>query len=484
MFTTTLIHSDTNSTHPARISAQPDTAATLTVVAAAAGRIRLRFTESQFGQVRARMIQDTVGNITGVRDVQIYTKTKSLVIWYSSACCTTAAILSAIEDHEGISVTSAPFPVPQSADDSEPGALQHLIDWTARVFAGHRDDPTPAASGALSSSAAQRDAADSADALQPPWRNVKLQRAACSATLLTASALSTWFLPLKPVALGLKVLALAVGASTFVPPTVKDLSQGRVGVDTLTVTAALGAVGLGDIGGVAKLGCLLSINEGLDEYSAARQRRTLHALLSLAPDHATVERDGIQTVVAAADLRVGDQMIVQPGQRLATDGIIRAGRSALDLSAITGEAAPVVAVPGDQVRAGSANGHAALQVEVTATASTSSLARIVHVLDAEQAVEAAGKQHADRAARPLIASPVVAAALVAATGSLYGSPAVWIRRALMLLATGAPYAQDAAGLLSRLTTDKIHTLAASRPLIIDATEQEPHTTQPRPAVVA
>lgn len=477
MFTTTLTQPDTSST-------QPDTAATLTVVAAAAGRIRLRFNGSRFDRARARRIQDTVGNVTGVRAVQIYTKTASLVIWYSSACCTTAAILSAIEHHEQISVTSAPARVPQSADGNEPGVLQHITSWTARALAGHRDDPTPAAPAALLSSAAQRDAEDSTRWAQPPWKNVKLQRAACSATLLTASALSTWIIPLKPVTLGLKVLALAVGASTFVPPTLKDLSQGRVGVDTLTVTAALGAVGLGDIGGVAKLGCLLSMNEGLDEYSAARERRSLHALLSLAPDHATVERGGTQTEVAAGDLRVGDQMIVQPGQRLATDGIIRAGRSALDLSAITGHPAPVVAVPGDHVRAGSTNGHAALQVEVTATASSNSLARIAHILDAEQTLETVGKQHAERAARPLIAGLVVAAALVAITGSLYGSPAVWIRRALMLLATGAPYAQDAAGLLSRITADKIHTLAALQPMIIDATEQEPRTAQPLPVAVA
>lgn len=484
MFTTTVSHPDSTITHPDTTSTHPDSAVSLTVVAAAAGRIRLRLNGSRLDQARARRIQDTVGNLTGVRDVQIYTKTASFVIWYSSACCTTAAILSAIEDHEHILITSAPSRVPQSADDSEPGAFEHLISWTVRALAGHRADPTLAAPTALSSSVTQRDADDSTDGPQPLWKNVKVQRAACSATLLTASALSTWIIPLKPVMLGLKVLALALGASTFVSPTLKGLSQGRVGVDTLTVTAALGAVGLGDIGGVAKVACLLSMNEGLDECSAARERRSLHALLSLAPDHATVERDGTQTVVAAADLRVGEQMIVQPGQRLATDGIIRAGRSALNLSAITGESAPVVAVPGDHVRAGSTNGHAALRVEVTATASTNSLARIVHVLEAEQTLEAAGKQHADRAARPLIAGLVVAAALVAVSGTLYGSPAVWIRRALMLLATGAPYAQDAAGLLSRLTVDKIPTLAASLPMIIDATEQEPYIKQPLPAIVA
>lgn len=232
MFTTTVSHPDTTSTHPdptsthlpttsthsVSTSTHPDSAVSLTIVAAAAGRIRLRFSGSRLDQARARRVQDIVGRLTGVRDVQMYPKTASMVIWYSSACCTSAAILSAIEDQEHLSIMSAPSRVRQSADDSEPGALQHLIGWTARVLAGHRDDSSPAAPTALSSIAAQRDAEDSTGGPQPLWKNVKLQRAACSATLLTASALSTWIIPLKPVTLGLKVLALALGASTFVPP--------------------------------------------------------------------------------------------------------------------------------------------------------------------------------------------------------------------------------------------------------------------------
>ncbi|MCY0611337.1 cadmium-transporting ATPase, partial [Klebsiella pneumoniae] len=82
-------------------------------------------------------------------------------------------------------------------------------------------------------------------------------------------------------------------------------------------------------------------------------------------------------------------------ERLATDGIIRAGRTALDVSAITGESVPVEVGPGDEVFAGSINGLGVLQVGVTATAANNSLARIVHIVEAEQVRKGASQRLAD-----------------------------------------------------------------------------------------
>lgn len=77
--------------------------------------------------------------------------------------------------------------------------------------------------------------------------------------------------------------------------------------------AAIGAVILGEVGEAAMLAFLFSISEGLEEYALARTRRGLRALLSLAPEEATVLRDGTETTITATELQVGDTMLVRPG---------------------------------------------------------------------------------------------------------------------------------------------------------------------------
>ncbi len=324
---------------------------------------------------------------------------------------------------------------------------------------------------------------------------MKVRRAALSGALLTASAISAWVTPLGPIALGLKVTALAVGASTFVPSSLKRLAQGRIGVGSLMTIAAAGAVGLGQVGEAAALAFLFSISEGLEEYAVARTRRGLRALLSLVPEQATVVRSGTETIVAAGELRVGDLMIVKPGERLATDGIIIAGRTVLDTSAITGESVPVEAGRGDEVYAGSINGTGVLQVQVTATAENNSLARIVHIVEAEQARKGASQRLADRIARPLVPSIMIGGALIAGVGSILGSPAVWIERALVVLVAASPCALaiavpvtvvaaigaaakigvlikggsalEALGTIGGIALDKTGTLTANRPTVIE-----------------
>ena len=241
-------------------------------------------------------------------------------------------------------------------------------------------------------------------------------------------------------ALGLNVAALVVGASTFVPETVSRLRHATIGVGTLMTVAAVGAVILGEFAEAATLAFLYSLSEGLEEYSLAKTRGGLRALLSLVPDAATVRRDGVEQVIDPADLVVGDAMLVKPGERLATDGTIRAGRTALDVAAITGESIPVDAGPGTQVYAGSINGTGALEVEVTTTSEHNSLARIVHLVEAEQSRKGTTQRLADRVAKPLVPAIMIVATLIAVIGSIAGDPGLWIERALVVLVAASPCA--------------------------------------------
>ncbi len=272
------------------------------------------------------------------------------------------------------------------------------------------------------------------------WQVSEIRFAAVAGVLLAAGYGSGWAGAPEAVVLVLKAAALAVGAWAFVPGTLRSLAKGGIGVGTLMTVAAIGAVLLGEVGEAAMLAFLYSISEGLEEYSVARTRRGLRALLDLVPAQAKVIRDGTEHSVAPEELRIGDTMVVRPGERIATDGEITSGRTALDTSVITGESVPVEAGPGDEVFAGSINGTGVLEIAVTTTAADNSLARIVKIVEAEQARKGADQRLADRIAKPLVPGVMIAAVLIAAIGSLLGDPLTWIERALVVLVAASPCA--------------------------------------------
>lgn len=273
------------------------------------------------------------------------------------------------------------------------------------------------------------------------WQVRELQLAALAAVLLAVA----WLVDLTAggphlLILCLELLAAAIAAWTFIPGALRNLRHGRMGVGTLMTIAAIGAVALGQVTETALLGILFSIAEGLEHYAITRTRRSLRALLGLVPPTASVIRNGQEIVVGPGDLVVGDLLVLRPGERAATDGVIRTGQTSLDTSAITGESAPREAGPGAELFAGTINGGGAIEVEVTAPASDSSLARIVHIVEQAQERKGAGQRLADRVARPLVPAIMILAALIAAVGSLLGDPAVWIERALVVLVAASPCA--------------------------------------------
>ncbi|MDP8017653.1 heavy metal translocating P-type ATPase [Prescottella equi] len=327
------------------------------------------------------------------------------------------------------------------------------------------------------------------------WQVTEIRAAAVAGVLLIAGLIVGWTGGPHPIELALYVLALVVAGYTFVLSTLKRLARGKIGVGTLMTIAAVGAVLLGEVEEAAMLAFLFAISEGLEEYSVTRTRRGLRALLSLVPATATVARGGREEVVEPGELRLGEIMIVKPGERIATDGIIRSGRTALDVSAITGESVPAEAGPGDEVFAGSINGTGALDVEVTASAQDNSLAKIVRIVEAEQSRKGEAQRLADKIAKPLVPAILVAAAAIAAVGSLLGDPRVWIERALVVLVAASPCALaiavpvtvfaavgaasklgvlvkggaalEALGRIRGIALDKTGTLTRNRPTVID-----------------
>ena len=215
-------------------------------------------------------------------------------------------------------------------------------------------------------------------------------------------------------------------------------------INVLMLIAVAGAAVLGDWIEAASVVWLFGIAQWLETRSMERARRAIRSLVAMSPSVAFVRRDGIEREIAAADVLVGDVVIIRPGERIAVDGMVIAGESAVNQAPVTGESWPADKRPGFEVFAGSINGASALEIEATRLASDSTLARIIHLVEHAQTQRAPVQTFVDRFARYYTPAVVVLAVLIATVPALVtGSMAVfslWSYRALALLVVACPCA--------------------------------------------
>ena len=275
---------------------------------------------------------------------------------------------------------------------------------------------------------------------RPWWKDPELLLPIFSGVALITGLALDWS-DLETPATVLYWVGLLLGAYTFAPGAIRNLvTKRKLGIGLLMTISAVGAVILGFVGEAAALAFLYSIAEALEDKAMDRAQGGLRALLKLVPQTATVLRDGTAAEVAAKDLEVGELMLVRPGERIATDGIIRSGRSSLDTSAITGESIPEEVAPGDEVPAGAINSAGVLEVETTAAGTDNSLTTLVDLVEQAQAEKGDRARIADRIAQPLVPGVMILAVLVGVIGSLLGDPETWITRALVVLVAASPCA--------------------------------------------
>jgi Cd2+/Zn2+-exporting ATPase len=242
------------------------------------------------------------------------------------------------------------------------------------------------------------------------WERWSLAGAAVLCWLFLAAALLVeHFTPAPPsVPIALFVLAYIAGGSFATNTALRDLFLERtVSVDFLMITAAVGAAIVGHWEEGAILLGLFSTSNALEHHALGRTQRAVRALMELSPDVATVLRDGQEQVVPVEELRLGDVVLVRPGERVSVDGCVLAGETAIDQSAITGESIPVAKRPGDTCFAGTINSYGAIQVRVDRLHQESTLARIVQFVEQAQAEKSATQrsQTASRAGTPSASSP-------------------------------------------------------------------------------
>jgi len=192
-------------------------------------------------------------------------------------------------------------------------------------------------------------------------------------------------------------------------------------IGLLMSIAVLGAIAASLVFGeslyfeAATLAVLFGIAELLEEYAMDRARASLRELMDLAPEEATVRREGEEVTVPADEVRTGETVVVRPGEKIPVDGEVRAGESAVNQAPITGESVPVDKTAGDSVFAGTITESGYLEIEATSDGTDTTLSRIVELVESAEAKRTEREQFVDRFAgyyTPVVVAFAVAIALL------------------------------------------------------------------------
>lgn len=246
----------------------------------------------------------------------------------------------------------------------------------------------------------------------------------------------------EPLIIGLYLLATLTGGWRTGKLGLRNLTRLQFDMNTLMTVAVIGAISIGFWEEAAVVAFLFGISETLEEYSIEKARQSLRSLFDLAPREARIIRDGQEQTLPVDDIRVGDLMLVRPGEKIAMDGIIEQSSSSINEAAVTGESIPVEKEGGDKVFAGSINGEGALRIKVTKLARDTTLAKIIELVEEAQEQRAPSQAFVDRFARYYTPAVMVAATLIAVVPPLVfeGDWQEWIYRGLALLIIACPCA--------------------------------------------
>ncbi len=254
-----------------------------------------------------------------------------------------------------------------------------------------------------------------------PWSLPEVRWAAGALVLFVLGGIAHLAGAPAPVYWALYLACYAVGGWEPAWAGVQALREKTLDVDLLMVVAAVGAAAIGQVFDGALLVVIFATSGALEAFATRRTEDAVRGLTDLAPEQATLlAGDGSERPVAAADLEVGDRVLVRPGERVPADGRVVDGASEVDQASITGEPLPVDKTSGDEVFAGTANGTGVLAVEVDRPARDSVVARIAALVEEASATKARTQLFIEKVEQRYSVGVVLATLLIFAIPLLAG----------------------------------------------------------------
>ena len=235
--------------------------------------------------------------------------------------------------------------------------------------------------------------------------------------------------------------------------TLKEAAEGLVhgealSEDFLMSVATLGALGIGFMPGAETqfpeavfVMLFFQVGELFEEMAEGRSRKSISHLMDIRPDTAHVERDGKLETVKPEEVKVGEIILVQPGEKVPMDGVVLEGHSSLDTVALTGESVPRSIHEGEEILSGCVNLSGVVRVKTTKAFGESTAAKILDLVENAASAKSRSESFITRFAR--VYTPIVVALavlIVIIPGLITGEWATWIYRGLMFLVVSCPCA--------------------------------------------
>ena len=267
------------------------------------------------------------------------------------------------------------------------------------------------------------------------WKNTQLMLLTiCGVFTLFAFLLERFGIP-HEFAKYVYAIAILIGGYYPVRMGILALKTLTLNIRLLMVCGAAGAVYLGFWDEAAMLVFIYSLGDVLEIYATDKARGSIRALMELAPNEALVKRGGTESIIPVEEIKIGEVIIIRPGEKVPLDGKVISGATSIDESPITGESIPKDIRQGDAVYAGSINQRGSIEVEITKLSKDTTLAKIIHSVEEAQARKSSFQRFGERFGKYYTPAMFVLAFLVAFIAPVLFKQdfASWFYRGLVLL---------------------------------------------------
>ena len=225
---------------------------------------------------------------------------------------------------------------------------------------------------------------------------------------------------------------------------IKNIFRGKVFDENfLMAVATLGAFGIGEFAEAVAVMLFYQIGELFQSYAIDKSRKSIASLMDIRPDYANVYRNGKEEKVSPNEVKIGENIIVKPGEKIPLDGVIFEGKTTLDTKALTGESMPREAVEGDEILSGCINLNGVIKVEVTKEFGESTVSKILDLVENASSKKSKSENFITKFAKYYTPVVVIIALFLAILPPLLISGqsfSDWIYRALSFLVVSCPCA--------------------------------------------